>query len=117
MNELRGTDVERLWVMFDREERVTKIANLAMVELGKIYKSLDEDDKKIFENEVITWVGSENPRRDFAGIALISEQRLLAGLPVLRSALASLASASGPSVPFDRANLERIIGRLETGLS
>lgn len=113
MTGLGPEDVDSLWVKFDREESVSKIGNLAVVRLGELYRSLDDDDRRVFEDVVISWVGSSNPRRDFAGVALINEQAIAAGLPVLKSALKALETASGPSVPFDRAALERIISKLE----
>jgi hypothetical protein len=112
MISLTAAEVDGLWVELDQRERELKLANYTLVRLGEIYDELDADSRDAFERVVVGWLASADPRKRFDALGLVSGKGLMLALPIVRRMLEDLSGATGPSVPFDRAKLERIISKL-----
>jgi hypothetical protein len=80
--------------------------------LADYYRSIDDEDRRVVDEALASWVLGGDERRRFDALALIDEFRIRSALPALEEDLARLANAAGPSVPTDRAKLQRIIADL-----
>lgn len=78
-----------------------------------MYAGLDQDDRAVVDQVLSDWIVSEDPRRRFDAESLVDHFAIRAVLPAVRSARDALRNATGPSAPFDRAKIERIIRKLE----
>ena len=104
---------EELWTRIDAEAQARKDSQAALSRLTEHYQRLDEEDKSVANVVLVRWVTEGNTRQRYDALALIREFEIRSALPALRENLASLAQATGPSVPFDREKLEQIIAGLE----
>jgi hypothetical protein len=112
MSGLSRRDFEGVWERFDAEAQAAKFSHEAVLRLADYYRHLDVEDKRVVDETLACWVLEGDERRRFDALALIDEFRIRLALPALEADLARLAGAAGPSVPTDRAKLERIIAEL-----
>ena len=87
-----------------------------LTDIQSLYSSLDREERMIMDGVFEEWASSDDPRKQFDGLALIDFFEVVSALPALRSLAAQLALSSGPSAPYDRAKVSRIIDRLESSL-
>lgn len=112
MTDLSRRDFEDLWERLDAEAQAAKFSHEAVLRLADYYRHLDDDDRRVVNETLASWVLEGDERRRFDALALIDEFRIRSALPALEADLARLTGAVGPSVPTDRAKLERIIADL-----
>jgi hypothetical protein len=112
MTGLSRRDFEDVWGRFDAEAQARKFSHEAVLRLADYYRRLDDEDKRVVDETLASWVLEGDERRRFDALALIDEFRIRSARPALEADLAQLADAAGPSVPTDRAKLERIIAGL-----
>jgi hypothetical protein len=112
MSGLTRRDLEGLWERFDAEAQAAKFSHEALLRLTDFYRGLDDEDRRVVDETLASWVLEGDARRRFDALALIDEFRIRSALPALEEELARLADAVGASVPTDRAKLERIIAGL-----
>ncbi len=113
MSGLSRRDFEDLWERFDAEAQAAKFSHEALLRLTEFYRGLDQEDRQVVDEVLASWVIEGDIRRRFDALALIDEFEIRSALPALQADLDRLADAVGPSVPTDRAKLERIIARLQ----
>jgi hypothetical protein len=109
---LSPRDFEEVWERFDAEGQAAKFSHEAVLRLADYYRGLDDEDRQVVDETLATWVLLPDVRRRFDALALIDEFGIRSALLALEADLARLDGAVGPSVPTDRAKLERIIARL-----
>lgn len=114
MSGLTRPDFERLWAQYDSEAQAAKFSHEAVLRLTALYRQLDEEDRRVVDDVLANWVVEGDERQRFDALALIHEFAIQTALPALRRELVRLKHATGPSVPFDRAKVERIIAHLST---
>lgn len=112
MSGLSRRDFESVWEQFDAEAQAAKFSHEAVLRLADYYRRLDTDDKRVVDETLAFWILEGDERRRFDALALIDEFQITSALPTLEADLARLANTTGPSVPTDRAKLERIIAEL-----
>lgn len=112
MSGLTRSDFEDLWERLDGEAQAAKFSQEALLRLADFYRRLDDEDRRVVDEALTSWVSEGDERRRFDALALIDEFRIQSALPALQADLARLADAVGASVPTDRAKLERIIAHL-----
>jgi hypothetical protein len=112
MSGLSRREFEGVWERFDAEAQAAKFSHEAVLRLADYYRHLDNEDKRVVDETLASWVLEGDERRQFDALALIDEFRIRSALPALEADLARLANAAGPSVPTDRAKLQRIIADL-----
>lgn len=117
MSGVRREDLVRLWQELEAKYVTANLGNLVSVDLGRHYETLSGEDRIVFESLLIERINSDDPGERFTALAVVDDQEVLAALPVLRRELAALRDAVGPSVPFDRAKLERMVSKLERAAS
>jgi hypothetical protein len=113
MSQLSRTDFEALWLRLDEEAQAAKFSHGATMRLTEYYKTLAPQDRLVVDDTLVSWVGGGDSRRRFDALALIDEFEIRSALPALETELERLSHATGPSVPTDRAKLERLIARLQ----
>lgn len=101
------------WARLDAEAQANKSSHGALLRLIEFYRELDAQDRYVVDDMLAGWALDGDARQRFDALALIDEFRIRSALPAMRSGLARLEQATGPSVPSDRAKLERILRRLE----
>lgn len=107
--------LEAFWERVDKEGDRSKDSQLALNQLERCYRSLDEGERELASSVFSDWILGSDMRRQFAGLAMIDRFVIRAALPYLRQLEASLEDAAGPSAPYDWAKVNRIIGRLTSG--
>src|SRR6266568_6862904 len=112
MSGLSRRDFEELWERLDSDAQAAKFSHEAVLRLTNYYRSLDDEDRQVVNEVLVSWVLEGDERRRFDALALIDEFGIRSALPALEADLARLADAVGASVPTDRAKLERIIAGL-----
>jgi hypothetical protein len=113
MSGLTRRDFEALWIRVDTEALERKDSQGALQFLTEYYSRLDDDDRFVVNRVLTLWVSEANPRQRYDALAMIRKFEIRSALPSLRENLARLAHATGPSVPFDREQVEEIIAGLE----
>ena len=113
MSGLTRESFEDLWARLDAEAQANKFSQEALLRLSELYRALDDDERKTVDAVLRDWVLEGNPRQRFDALALIDEFIIRDAASQLRTALERLEHATGPSVPTDRAKLQRILARLE----
>jgi hypothetical protein len=113
MSGLSRRDFEDLWARLDAEAQAAKFSHEALLRLTEFYRRLDQEDRRVVDEVLASWVLEGDERRRFDALALIDEFEIRSALPALQGHLARLADAVGPSVPTDRAKLERMIAHLQ----
>src|SRR5690606_7287783 len=101
-----------LWEQLDADAQAAKFSHEATLRLADFYRLLDCEDRRVVDEALASWVVDGDERHRFDALALIDEFQIRSALPVLEADLARLAGAVGPSVPTDRAKLERIVENL-----
>ena len=112
MSPLSRPDFEDVWERLDAEAQAAKFSHEALLRLTDFYRRLDDEDRRVVDETLASWVLEGDERRRFDALALIDEFGIRCALPALEADLARLADAVGASVPTDRAKLERIIADL-----
>lgn len=113
MSGTRREDLVRLWRELEAKYVPDNLGNLVSVDLSRRYETLRGEDRIVFESLLIERIDSDDPGEKFTALAVVDDQEVVAALPILRRQLAALRDAVGPSVPFDRARLERMVLKLE----
>lgn len=103
-----------LWERLDEEAQTNKFSQQALLRLSEVYRGLHRDDRAVADGVLTRWVLEGDPVQRFDALTLIDEYAIRGALPNVRTALERLASATGPSVPTDRAKLRRVLTRLES---
>jgi hypothetical protein len=105
-------EMEAFWERVDADGERTKDSQLALNELERCYRGLDEGEQQLALVVFTDWILGSDIRRQFAGLAMIDRFSIRAALPSLRELAAIFESVDGPSAPYDWAKVNRIIGRL-----
>ncbi len=114
MSVLTSEEVERLWARLDDEAQAVKLSHQAVMRFEEFYRQLSEPDRSVVDGVLANWIDRGlDSRRRFDALALVSRFQIRSALPAVQLALSSLDSAEGPSVPFERSKLGRIIAKLE----
>lgn len=113
MSGLTRQAFEDRWLRLDAEAQENKFSHQALLRLIDLYASLGSKERAVVDEVLSHWVLAGNPRQRFDALALIDEFAIRAALPEVRAALEQVDRAKGPSVPTDRAKLERIVARLD----
>ena len=106
---------EALWAKLDADAQAEKFSQGTVLRLADFYRQLDEEDRRVVNEVLASWVRDGDARRRFDALALIDHFDVRSALPAVQADLERLSSAVGPSVASDRAQLERIIARLQPG--
>jgi hypothetical protein len=112
MSGLTREEFEATWARLDVEAHRNKFSHQALLRLTELYRDLDADDRDSVAAVLREWVLTASSRQRFDALALIDGFVIRSAAPELRVALERLDGATGPSVPSDRAKLERIIARI-----
>jgi hypothetical protein len=115
MSGLSRTEFEELWARLYADAESSKFSEIAVFELTDFYRLLDEDDRSVADEVVTRWVTDGDASQRFVALSIIEDFEIRSALPALRSDLSRVNHATGPSVPWDRERLERIIALLEHG--
>lgn len=113
MSDLSRDEFEELWAKLDADAQAAKFSHGAVLRLADFYRQLGEEDRRVVDEVLASWVLEGDARRRFDALALIDEFEIRSALPALQAELAGLSEAVGPSVPTDRAKLRRIIAHLQ----
>ncbi|MBV1893143.1 MAG: hypothetical protein KUG57_03785 [Ilumatobacteraceae bacterium] len=114
MGVLTAEEVERLWARLDDEAQAVKLSHQAVLRFEQFYRGLSDPDRSVVDGVLANWIGRGlDSRRRFDGLAVISRFEIRSALPALREAVSALDCAEGPSVPFERSKLGRIIEKIE----
>jgi len=113
MSGLTKDAFQALWDRFDREAQEHKFSQEAFLRLKAFYRQLDDDDRLVVNGVLPEWISQGDLRHRYDALALIEDFGIRSVLPTLKVERARLATADGPSVPFDRKELARIIAELE----
>lgn len=107
MSGMTGADFERLWKEAHDRAMANKSPVDSSLDLERVYESLDEADRKTFDEILAEWLLDE---RSYDALSLIETFRITSALPALTS---SLASVTGPFAEEERMRTRRIIRLLE----
>jgi hypothetical protein len=114
MSVLTPEEVEQLWARLDDEAQAAKLSHQAVMRFEDFYRGLSDPDRVVVDGVLANWIDRGlDSRRRFDALALVSRFEIRSALPAVREALSSLDRAEGPSVPFERSKLERIIAKIE----
>jgi hypothetical protein len=107
MSGMTRADFERLWKEADDRAMANKSPIDSSFDLERVYRSLDQADRKTFDEVIAEWLLDE---RSYDALSLIETFRIKSALPALASRLASIA---GPFAEEKRMRTRRIIRLLE----
>jgi hypothetical protein len=105
--------IESIWARADREGDWNKDSMSASNELAKEIRRLDPPAREVAADVVVDWIVGDSERKRYDAMVLIDEFRFHQAIPTLKLRLEQLETARGPSVPYDREAITRLIAWLD----
>jgi hypothetical protein len=113
MSGLTRVGFKELWARLNSEAERIKLPEQSLAQLIGFYRGLDEEDRRVVDDVLTSWVLEGDPSQRFDALAIIEDFDIQSALPALRADLARLKRKKGPLVPDDIEQLEQIIAHLE----
>lgn len=106
------SELNRLWDEIDQEARWRKDSQSALLALERMYRSLDERERRQADAVIIEWALSEDAKKHFDGLALIDRFCIRAAVSALHELIGRLLNGKEASAPYDLAKVQRILHRI-----
>lgn len=97
------------WERIDREAEQKKDSQSAVFAL-EVSVAVSRRRGRSANDEVIEWLLSGDPKRQYDALALMQDFSIVTALPALRALADRFEQADTPSAPYDWAAVNRVIG-------
>ncbi|MDB5047525.1 MAG: hypothetical protein JWO30_596 [Fibrobacteres bacterium] len=105
--------MEKWWEATDARAMAQKASQGALVELMKLYKEFDSEEKVQADQVLIEWINSKNEKKKFDALAMIDHFKIRSALKQLHVFQTDATQRTDPEAPFDLKKVNRILKRLE----
>jgi hypothetical protein len=113
--------VRRLWherrAAAERTRTAAKQSQAVLFDLYETYRALPDDERYIVNRLLADELASGDEAARFDALAVIDEFQIASALPALRKLAAWLEQRPEPGAPYERAQVLRIIRRLDPSAS
>jgi hypothetical protein len=104
--------MEEAWSRAQAVADASKNSMMVTLEMERFYDRLEPDARPEADEVLIDWALGDDTDKRFDALAVIRRFAVVAAAPALRELARRYATASGPSAPFDREKVDRILAVL-----
>jgi hypothetical protein len=105
-------EVEEAWSRAQEAGEANKNPMLVTLEMERFYDRLEPDARREADEVLIDWALGGDSAKRFDALDVIERFAVVAAVPAMRELASRYATASGPSAPFDREQVDRILAVL-----